>query len=145
MGNEEEKEKERKKEIIIEEEHIRRIFNAYSNVKKFLIKHIYGKNDTSIQNEINVYLISTKSIPNFIKILKEQFNKEIKNESELMKIEVNLREKFKNYIIEKDIVIYNSYQKCLDVINEKKNNEFILADEKFFTNWEIDPLPQKIY
>ena len=136
--NEKDKDKERKKEIIIKEEHIRRIFNAYSNIKNFLIEYIYGKNTISTQNEIDVYLVSTKSIPNFIKILKEQFNKEIRDESELMDIEKNLREKFKDYIIEKNIVIYNSYQTCLVVLNQEENNEFILTGEKFFTNFEIE-------
>jgi len=138
MGNDEEKQKERIKEIIIKEEHIRKIFNAYSDIKNFLIKYIYGKHDISTQDEINVYLINTKSIPNFINILKEQFNKEIKNESELMVIEQNLREKFKDYIIEKNMIIYNSYQDCLDAINHKKNNEFIIVGEKFFINLGID-------
>ena len=144
MGIDEEKEKEKEKdkemkiEILIKEEHIRRIFNAYSNIKNFLIEYIYGENTLSTQNGIDVYLVSTKSIPNFIKILKKQFNKEIRNESELMDIEKKLREKFKDYIIEKNIVIYNNYQNCLDIINQKKNNEFILTGEKFFTNFEIE-------
>ena len=55
-----------------------------------------------------------------------------------MDIEKKLREKFKDYIIEKNIVIYNSYQTCLDVLNKKKNNEFILTGENFFTNFEIE-------
>ena len=139
FGQKENDEQKRRK-IIIKEEHIRNIFNAYSTIKNFIIKYIYGNENISINNEngINVYLVSTKSIPNFINILKEQFNKEIKNESELMKIEEELRKKFEDYIIENNIVIYGSYQDCVELIDQEENNELIIAEENFFTKLEIN-------
>ena len=140
MGNDEkESDKQKKKEIIIKEEHIRKIFNAYSTIKNFLIKYIYRNENISINNNgINVYLVSTKSIPNLINILKKQFKQEIKDESELMKIEEKLRKEFQDYEIEKNIVIYESYQDCLELIDKEESNEFIIAEENFFTNLEIN-------
>ena len=133
MGNDNNKEK-----TIIKEENIRKIFNAYSSIKDFLIKYIYGKENISIDNGIEVYLVSTKSIPNFIRLLKEQYKSEIKDESELLKMEEKLRDKFKEYVIEKDIVIYNSFQECSNIINDEENNEFIIVDETFFKNLNIN-------
>ena len=133
MGNDNNKET-----TIIKEEHIRKIFNAYSSIKDFLIKYIYGKENISIDNGIEVYLVSTKSIPNFIRLLKEQYKIEIKDESELLKMEEKLRDKFKKYVIEKDIVIYNSFQDCSKIINDEENNEFIIVDETFFKNLNIN-------
>ena len=140
MGNDEkESDKQKKIEIIIKEEHIRKIFNAYSTIKNFLIKYIYGNENISKNNNgINVYLVSTKSIPNLINILKQQFKQEIKDESELMKIEEKLRTEFQDYKIEKNIVIYESYQDCLELIDKEESNEFIIAEENFFTNLEIN-------
>ena len=140
MGNDEkESDKQKKIEIIIKEEHIRKIFNAYSTIKNFLIKYIYRNENISINNNgINVYLVSTKSIPNLINILKQQFKEEIKDESELMKIEEKLRTEFQDYEIEKNIVIYESYQDCLELIDNEESNEFIIAEENFFTNLDIN-------
>ena len=115
-----------------------KIFNAYSSIKDFLIKYIYGKENISIDNGIEVYLVSTKSIPNFIRLLKEQYKTEIKDESELLKMEEKLRDKFKEYVAEKDIVIYNSFQECSKIINDEENNEFIIVDETFFKNLNIN-------
>ena len=129
MGNDNNKET-----TIIKEEHIRKIFNAYSSIKDFLIKYIYGKENISIDNGIEVYLVSTKSIPNFIRLLKEQYKTEIKDESELLKMEEKLRDKFKKYVIEKDIVIYNSFQECSKIINDEENNELLLMTKKIMNS-----------
>ena len=82
---EKEKEKERKIEIIKEEEHIRKTFSAYQNIKNFLVEYIYGPNKIASENTLQVYLISTRSIPIFINILNEQFEDPITNEEELKK------------------------------------------------------------
>ena len=54
MGKENSKisEEERRIEIIKEEEHIRKVFSAYSSIKNFLIKYIYGEKIISLSAPI---------------------------------------------------------------------------------------------
>ena len=130
-------EEERRIEIIKEEEHIRKVFSAYSSIKNFLIKYIYGEKIISLPQQIEVFLISTKSIPNFIDILKKEFKEKVSNEEELKKVEIKLRESFKEYKIEKNVIIYNSYQQYLDVMNNENDNEFMIVDENFVNTFEI--------
>ena len=139
MGKENSKisEEERRIEIIKEEEHIRKVFSAYSSIKNFLIKYIYGEKIISLPQQIEVFLISTKSIPNFIDILKNEFKEKVSNEEELKKVEIKLRESFKEYKIEKNVIIYNSYQQCLNAMNNENDNEFMIVDENFVNTFEI--------
>ena len=139
MGKENSKisEEERRIEIIKEEEHIRKVFSAYSSIKNFLIKYIYGEKIISLPQQIEVFLISTKSIPNFIDILKNEFKEKVSNEEELKKVERKLRESFKEYKIEKNVIIYNSYQQCLNAMNNENDNEFMIVDENFVNTFEI--------
>ena len=134
---EKEKEKERKIEIIKEEEHIRKTFSAYQNIKNFLVEYIYGPNKIASENTLQVYLISTRSIPIFINILNEQFEDPITNEEELKKVENKLKEKLIKYEIEKNVIIYDSYQQCLNAMENIKDNEFFIVSEDFLNNFEI--------
>ena len=147
MGKENSKisEEERRIEIIKEEEHIRKVFSAYSSIKNFLIKYIYGEKIISLPQQIEVFLISTKSIPNFIDILKNEFKEKVSNEEELKKVEIKLRESFKEYKIEENVIIYNSYQQCLNVMNNENDNEFMIVDENFINMFEIkDAIYKKV-
>ena len=81
-----------------------------------------------------VYLIETKSIPIFINKLKETF-KTVKTEEELKEAEKNLEEKLKDYELEKNVEIYDSYQ---DIIHNKLENEYIIVRENFLSNLEIE-------
>ena len=124
-------------EIIREEEYRRekkRAFRSYLNIKNFLVEYLYGNKTISSGDKFMVYLIKTKSIPNFIKILKEAF-KTVKTEKELEEAEKNLEEKLKDYELEKNVVIYDSYQ---DIIQNKLENEYIIVRENFLNNLEIE-------
>ena len=133
MGGKNEKEK----EIIKEEEHIKKIFGAYQSIKNFLVEYIYGPNQIASENKLQVYLISTRSIPIFINILNEQFEDPITNEEELKKVEIKLKEKLIKYEIEKNVIIYDSYQQCLNTMENIKDNEFFIVSEDFLNNFEI--------
>ena len=138
MGNE--KSKDEKIKIIKEEEYRRgkkRAFRAYLNIKNFLVEYLYGDKTISSGDKFMVYLIKTKSIPNFIKILKEAF-KTVKTEEELEEAEKNLEEKLKDYQLEKNVEIYDSYKPCLEIIQNKLENEFIIVREDFLNNLEIE-------
>ena len=138
MGNE--KSKDKKIEIIKEEEYRRekkRAFRAYLNIKNFLVEYLYGDKTISSGDKFMVYLIKTKSIPNFIKILKEAF-KTVKTEEELEEAEKNLEEKLKDHQLEKNVEIYDSYKSCLEIIQNKLENEFIIVREDFLNNLEIE-------
>jgi hypothetical protein len=138
MGNE--KSKDEKIEIIKEEEYRRgkkRAFRAYLNIKNFLVEYLYGDKTISSGDKFMVYLIKTNSIPKFINILKETF-KTVKTKEELEEAEKNLEEKLKDYELEKNVKIYDSYKSCLDIIQNKLENEFIIVREDFLNNLEIE-------
>ena len=138
MGNE--KSKDEKIKIIKEEEYRRekkRVFRAYLNIKNFLVEYLYGDKTISSGDKFMVYLIKTKSIPNFIKILKEAF-KTVKTEEELKEAEKSLEKNLKDNQLEKNVEIYDSYQSCLEIIQNKLENEFIIVREDFLNNLEIE-------
>ena len=135
MGNE--KSTDERIKIIKEEEYRRgkkRSFRAYLNIKNFLVEYLYGDKTISSGDKFMVYLIKTNSIPIFIKILKEAF-KTVKTEEELEKAEKNLEDKLKDYELEKNVEIYDSYQ---DIIKNKLENEYIIVRENFLSNLEIE-------
>ncbi len=133
MGNDTDK----RIEIIREEEYRRekkRAFRSYLNIKNFLVEYLYGNKTISSGDKFMVYLIKTNSIPKFINILKETF-KTVKTKEELEEAEKNLEEKLKDYELEKNVVIYDSYK---DIIQNKLENEYIIVRENFLNNLEIE-------
>ena len=74
----------------------------------------------------DVYLVSTKTIPNFISIIKKYYGNEKK-----------LKKKFADYEFEKNIKVYSSYKECINVINNKVENEFIIVDSEFILKMDI--------
>ena len=113
-------------------------FTLYEIIKNIIINRL---NDSDSQ--FNDYLISSNSIPNFINLLKEndilkQFeNKNIKD------LEDKLNDKLKKYNIEKNLIIYSTFDQCKNFIenkdeNFKNENEFIIVDEKFLKRMKIE-------
>ena len=116
--------------IIKERDKELKVLRTYLAIKVFLKDYIYGDKTISPEKGLDIYLVNTNSIPIFIGILKENFKK-IKTEKELEEAEKNLKVKLLNYEYERTIKIYDSYQQCLDIIKDKKNNEFIVVNENF--------------
>ena len=85
---------------------VNKYFDSYES-----IKGVYEKIN-SIVNESNVYLVKANSIPNFIKLISETLYKLYhSNEKEIKDSEDKLR-KNKKYELEKDIVLYSSFEEC---------------------------------
>ena len=105
-------------------------FKAYESIKKI---HQYCK----IGNfRLNLYLISTNSIPKFISLLKKQ---EMFDDIKIEEKENNLKKYLKEYELEKDIIIYSKFGQCknfIGKINDDKN-EFIIVDEDFLNGMGI--------
>ena len=94
---------------------------------------------------ISKYLISTKSIPNFIKIIEdshvfENIDKSKENTDNLNKKEDKLFELFKFYELEDNIKIYCNYEECNSLTKQSNegDNEFIIVDEPFIINMNIN-------
>ena len=105
--------------------------NERINVYWESLNHIILESDfDSIEEDFKLYLISTESIPNYIKIINkfnllENKNKR-KNES--------LKKIFEKYSLENNIKILNDFNYCKDISQKKeeKQNEFIIVNENFF-------------
>ena len=112
-------------------------FEAYENIKKII--YLIRKNK-QLNNE--VYLISTKSIPNFIKLIEESkvldyiTNENIDN---LNISENSLKSLFLNYNIERNIKIFHEYEECRSLTEPSKEekNEFIIVDDSFINNMDM--------
>ena len=85
-------------------------------------------------SKLNIYLLSVKSIPNFIKFINqpevlENLNTENNND-------IQFKNKYfsKNKIaLDQDIIIYKDYQECKKIVEENNNNEneFIIVEKDF--------------
>ena len=136
MGNEEDKIKEekiKKIKIIKERDHETKTLELYLSIKNFLVDYIYG-NKILPEKGLDIYIVKTYSIPEFIRILKEQF-KEIKDEEELKNAEINLKKELIKYQFEQTLEIYDSYSQYLDIMKNEVNNEFIIVNENFVKNF----------
>ena len=109
-----------------------------------LYQHILIDSDLKkILEKTPVYLISTDSIPNFIKIIEESNIFKYKNDSNIKTFEIyenNLKKSFEDYRLERKIKIYNNYTLCKDLAggNNENMNEFIIVDEKFLKIMSIE-------
>ena len=109
-----------------------------------LYQHILIDSDLKkILDKTPVYLISTESIPNFIKIIEESNIFKYKNYSNSKTLEIyenNLKKSFEDYRLERKIKIYNNYTLCKDLAggNNENMNEFIIVDEKFLKIMSIE-------
>ena len=98
---------------------------------------------SSYNNEF--YLISTKSIPNFIELIEISEILENITYHDLYFLdgyEEKLKNSFKNYKLERDIIIFNDFIKCKDLAggNDEQLNEFIIVKKGFLRimNFEED-------
>ena len=110
--------------------------DAYISIKEMILL-LKPFNTVSL----NAYLISTSTIPNFIKIIKSlnilDFIIKGKN---LQLHESKLRKQLNKYELEKNIKIiydYNDFSNIIDFIDPKEN-EFIIVDELFCRTMKID-------
>jgi hypothetical protein len=111
-------------------EKVNKFFNAYQSIKDML-KWV---KQTKI-GKIEAYLISKKSVENFINILLNSgvLEKICKKKNILEEEEKNLKNEFEKYNLEKNV-------KILTFENNKNNNddnEFIIVDEEFFESMDI--------
>ena len=104
-------------------------FLAYKNIKSV---HNLIENDT-FNSQSSLFLVSTKSIRNFIEIMKNSKVLSPSDESELSEYEKNLKKSFIKYEQE-TIRIYSDYKNCLSIIDKKEMNEFIIVNEDFMKN-----------
>ena len=85
--------------------------------------------------QLNVYLIATKSIPNFISLIKK--HKFLDNDDAASAIYLD---KDESYEPEKNIEVINQFSQCNNLIQEDngKNNEFIIVNKDFIKNMKIN-------
>ena len=116
-------------QLNLNKEKIKKFYKAFSNIIE--IKNWISKTNSG---SIDVFLISTKSIPNFLKIVnKFQILFQMERKSDIIENkEVDLKENLKNYTLEKDIKIYFDFQECKNLVDkDNEDNEFIIVDCKF--------------
>ena len=95
-------------------------YDSFLNMRKNIE---YLKENHNIK--IEKYLIKTKSIPNFIRIIKESgILSNMRNKKELMK-------KLNDYTLETNIEIISDYEEGKNLLSKEEDNEFIIVDKKF--------------
>ena len=111
-------------------------FNAYNSIKTIM-------NAYKFHNiiELDVFLISTKSIPNFLDCITSS-NIEFSSYDEefLARKENELKKYFLKYKLEENIKIYSDYDECLKISKNKEKqdeNEFIMVNQVFVINMKI--------
>jgi len=109
-------------------------FDAYKSIKNmFELMQLYKSfNNISFK----AFLISTKSIPEFMDIIKKSHilnYLDDKDKSSLKYQEDSLSKKLLSYSLEKNIKIYCDYNEIKRIIEEgdEEENEFIIVDELF--------------
>ena len=108
-------------------------FEAYKSME-FILKSISKFKNCTLKD---IFLISTKSIPIFIKYIEQSLileNLKNKNFISYENSENILNDLFQQYTKEKNMVFYKDYQLCKQLIGKNDENEFIFVDESFFTN-----------
>ena len=117
-------------------------FNAYLSIKG--IQELINKYEII---SFEAYLISTNSIPKFIKIINSsKVLENLKNENKLMESETVLKDSLKNYGLEKNIKILYENNDINNIIknDNEKENEFIIVDELFCRVMQIDKYYEEI-
>ena len=98
---------------------------------KNTLKKIKEKKESSLND---IYLVKAKSIPIFIKLIEDPevlIDINTNNNDEKTFIEDIYERKNENNGIDKDIIIYNSYQDCIKIIEKNDENEFIIVEKDF--------------
>ena len=98
----------------------------------------YEGYDNTIQeylnnDKLNCFLISTKTIPNFMKNIEKSKILDSYNTDKYLERKRDLKRIFADYKDEKDYKIYKKYNNCLKILkeNDPKENEFIFIEDKF--------------
>ena len=129
-------------------------FEAYKSFKENII--LYKKVEYRSVS-FKGYLISTKTIPKFIELIKNRNilkhlfkdnNKKdniiINEDSNIVELENSLKEDLKNYVLEKNIEIYYDYNKCIDLKGkDNEENEFIIVGKEFIDKMNAIPEEKK--
>ena len=112
-------------------------FSAYKSIKNILQVYIYPENIYNKNNKpIDVYLINSKTISDFIKTLGNVFD--IEKKEELNKKEKVLKKTFEDYSIkDNNVEIFSNYEQCKEIMKNKNKNEFIIVDSNFIAKLEI--------
>ena len=115
-----------------------KLYETYQNIKSIINKIFDEKNFNA-----DVFLISAKSIPKFIKILNDLDALNPKKDLNVEKIE-KMNIMFLEYKLEKNIQIIYELNQLNGFINSEENNEFIFASISFLKGMKID-LEQNFY
>ena len=108
-----------------------------------LYRFILIESDVKNIGQNPYYLISTDTIPIFIKIINESKILEYKhNQSRDLfnAYERNLFSSLESYTLEKNIKIFYNFEECRNLANEnnEKGNEFIIVDQHFLDIMQIE-------
>ena len=119
-------------QINFKNERIRKYYKGFSSIIE--IKNWISKTNSG---SIDVYLISTKSIPNFINIVNN--SKILERKIDIIEIEENyLNEGLGQYALDKNIKIYFDFQECKNLVDkDNEDNEFIIVDCKFLNSMDM--------
>ena len=115
-------------------------FNSYKIINEIIHKI---KKCNEVDPPLKVYLISTSSIPIYIKIIKNNKSDLDKLINEKENIDLNLE--LLSYESDNNIIIYNDYQKCMNILeqNDETKNEFIIVNDKFLSFMKIKDFENK--
>ena len=94
--------------------------------------------NTKKDDKLKVFLISTKSIPNFIGIFKKYKNF-LDNINDIQEIENNIKTELSSYELGNVIKIYSDYGICKTILdkNNQIENEFIIVNEEIINILQI--------
>ena len=124
-------------------------FKAYKSFKKNIILY---KNKENKPVSFKAYLISTKTIPKFLELIKKTEildnllvkDKEDYKENNIDTLEKYLKELLKDYKLENNIEIFYDYNKCVKLKNTNFiENEFIMVGDDFIDNMKANPKKKK--
>ena len=89
-------------------------------------------------NPLKVFLISTKSIPKYVKIINDNLGY-LNKDNDYLLMNQEIISKLSNYDFD-TIKIFNDYQNCINIIknkNDDKENDFIIVSEQFLQIMKI--------
>ena len=123
-------------EINYKDEKVNKYYQAYLSLKDMII----WIKKTNL-GAINAYLISRKSIQNFIDIIvKSNILNKLSENDLLENAEKDLKKSLEEYNLDQNIVFLSNPQECLKYQLEKNSceNEFIIVDTKFIKQMGLD-------
>ena len=110
-----------------------KLFNAYQQIKT-IINQIYEEEKNLTKD---VFLIPSKSIPNFTKILTDLDALNPRRDLNIQNLE-QMKNLFMEYKLETNTQIIYEYDQIKEFINSENNNEFIFASISFLKGMKIN-------